>query len=189
METHDFYDGRGPVPAHRHPNGGGWVSDDSKVDPLSIIDEGSSVSSESRVSGGSLVSGSQVSGGSTVSGSRVSESRVSESTVSGSQVSRSQVSGSTVSGSQVSRALIENSRDMLVIGPLGSRDDRLTITFKNRDGTPAVKANTGCWSGTLDEFEARVKEVHGDSKHGREYLATVAYVRALIETRRKEEEA
>lgn len=26
-EKHDFKDGRGPVPAHRHHNGGGWVED------------------------------------------------------------------------------------------------------------------------------------------------------------------
>lgn len=29
---HDFKDGRGRVPAHRHDNGGGWVSDSAKVD-------------------------------------------------------------------------------------------------------------------------------------------------------------
>jgi len=25
MTTHDFQDGNGPVPAHQHANGGGWV--------------------------------------------------------------------------------------------------------------------------------------------------------------------
>jgi hypothetical protein len=29
--THDFGDGNGPVPAHRHPNGGGWVADTAGV--------------------------------------------------------------------------------------------------------------------------------------------------------------
>lgn len=29
--THDFLDGKGPVPAHHHPNGGGWVAETAKV--------------------------------------------------------------------------------------------------------------------------------------------------------------
>ena len=32
--TFDFKDGNGPVPAHEHPNGGGWVADTAKVDTL-----------------------------------------------------------------------------------------------------------------------------------------------------------
>ena len=31
MITFDFNDGNGPVPAHKHPNGGGWVADTAKV--------------------------------------------------------------------------------------------------------------------------------------------------------------
>ena len=30
-ETHDFEDDSGPVPAHRHRNGGGWVADTAAV--------------------------------------------------------------------------------------------------------------------------------------------------------------
>ena len=29
--TFDFEDGNGPVPAHRHSNGGGWVADTAQV--------------------------------------------------------------------------------------------------------------------------------------------------------------
>ena len=32
--TFDFKDGNGPVPAHQHPNGGGWVADTAKVDKI-----------------------------------------------------------------------------------------------------------------------------------------------------------
>jgi len=31
MTTYDFEDGRGPVPAHQHSNGGGWVADSAQV--------------------------------------------------------------------------------------------------------------------------------------------------------------
>lgn len=35
--TYDFEDGRGPVLAHRHPNGLGWVADTAMVDESSYI--------------------------------------------------------------------------------------------------------------------------------------------------------
>ena len=31
MTTYDFLDGAGPVPAHQHSNGGGWVADSTRV--------------------------------------------------------------------------------------------------------------------------------------------------------------
>ncbi len=31
VTTFDFGDGKGPVPAHKHPNGGGWVADTASV--------------------------------------------------------------------------------------------------------------------------------------------------------------
>ena len=34
--TFDF--GAGPIPAHRHPNGGGWVADTASVDPTAYVD-------------------------------------------------------------------------------------------------------------------------------------------------------
>jgi carbonic anhydrase/acetyltransferase-like protein (isoleucine patch superfamily) len=32
VATHDFKDGQGPVEAHQHPNGGGWVANTASVD-------------------------------------------------------------------------------------------------------------------------------------------------------------
>lgn len=36
-DTHDFNDGNGPVPAHRHVNGGGWVANTASVDDTAYI--------------------------------------------------------------------------------------------------------------------------------------------------------
>jgi hypothetical protein len=111
--THDFNDGRGHVPAHRHqnPDGsvGGWVSDDSDVSSGSTVGDGSTVSG-STVGDGSTVSGSTVSDGSTVSGSTVSDgSTVIGSTVIGSTVRGSTVIGSTVIGSTVRGSTVRGS--------------------------------------------------------------------------------
>ena len=36
-EYFDFGDGAGPVPAHRHPNGRGWVADSATVAPSAYV--------------------------------------------------------------------------------------------------------------------------------------------------------
>ena len=36
----DFDDGNGPVPAHKHPNGGGWVADTATVDETAYVEIG-----------------------------------------------------------------------------------------------------------------------------------------------------
>lgn len=34
---HNFEDGRGPVPAQQHPNGGGWVENTATVSPTAYV--------------------------------------------------------------------------------------------------------------------------------------------------------
>ena len=74
--THfDFEDGNGPVPAHRHPNGGGWVADTAKVYETSYVGPDAQVYGDATVYGDAGVSSNAwvydnatVSGNDTVSG-------------------------------------------------------------------------------------------------------------------------
>ena len=62
MTTFDF--GFGPVPAHQHPNGRGWVADTAHVDDSAYIGPDARVFGDARVYGGAWVFGNaQVSGG------------------------------------------------------------------------------------------------------------------------------
>ena len=61
------------------------------------------------------------------------------------------------------------------IGPIGSRKDQIVY---NAD-TDEIQA--GCFRGTLDEFEAAVREKHKTNIHAREYLATVRYLQEMRE--------
>ena len=71
---------------------------------------------------------------------------------------------------------IESYRDCICIGPIGSRNDYLTVTFK-----PATRVTTGCFSGSLDDFR---EEVAGKgSPHREEYEAALLFIEAL-ETKR-----
>ena len=61
------------------------------------------------------------------------------------------------------------------IGPIGSRKDQIVY---NAD-TDEIQA--GCFRGTLDEFEAAVREKHKTNIHAREYLGAVRYLQEMRE--------
>ena len=63
-----------------------------------------------------------------------------------------------------------NDADYICFKGFGSLN-RNTTMFKTKDGNICVSC--GCFHGTLQEFEDKVKGRHGDSKFAREYLACV----------------
>ncbi len=72
-------------------------------------------------------------------------------------------------------AVIESSRDYIFIGPLGSKNKVVTV-FKTYEG---VRVLRGCFYGSIEEFESKVKETHKDNEYGNEYLDFVE----LLKTR------
>ena len=68
------------------------------------------------------------------------------------------------------------------IGPIGSRKDQIVY---NAD---LDEIHTGCFRGTLDEFEAAVRENHKTNIHAREYLATVRYLQEMREIQKTKQE-
>ena len=50
--TYDFQDGNGPVPAHQHPNGGGWVADTATVEETAYVGLNAQVYGSALVEGG-----------------------------------------------------------------------------------------------------------------------------------------
>jgi hypothetical protein len=76
-------------------------------------------------------------------------------------------------------AVIRNTRDLLCVGPVGSRDGHTTF-FRTEGG---VGVRCGCFLGTLGKFRARVEEVHGGDRHGAEYRLAIALAEARMGTR------
>jgi acyl-[acyl carrier protein]--UDP-N-acetylglucosamine O-acyltransferase len=70
-------------------------------------------------------------------------------------------------------ANIQLQYDLVTINNLGSRNAPLSAV-KIKD---IVHVATGCFSGTIDEFDKRVKEVHGESEHGTAYRNVINYVK------------
>ena len=55
------------------------------------------------------------------------------------------------------------------VSKIGSRLGTTTF-FKSKLG---VEVSCGCFSGTLEQFEAKVNETHGNNKHGEEYRLAI----------------
>ena len=60
------------------------------------------------------------------------------------------------------------------IGPIGSRSDYLQIFQTNK----RIEMKTGCFTGSIDEFEKQVISTHGDTQHAQDYLAAITFIRA-----------
>lgn len=67
-------------------------------------------------------------------------------------------------------ARVSGDADYIYLKGFGSHN-RSTTMFRAKDGNICVSC--GCFSGTLEEFESKVKETHGSNKFAREYLALV----------------
>ena len=62
-------------------------------------------------------------------------------------------------------AEVSGDADYLCIKGIGS-EFRNTTAYKSKNG---IEVNCGCFFGTLQDFETKVKQTHGDSKFAKEY--------------------
>jgi hypothetical protein len=60
MKTHNFLDGNGLVPAHRHTNGGGWVADTATVADSAYVGPEARVYGKAQVYGKARVYGDEI---------------------------------------------------------------------------------------------------------------------------------
>ena len=75
-------------------------------------------------------------------------------------------------------AWVHSETDYLCFKGLGSQN-RNTTFFKCEDGH--IHVSCGCFSGSIQEFETKVKKTHGDSKYAKEYLACIEVVKIHFE--------
>ena len=81
-------------------------------------------------------------------------------------------------------ARVSSDADWLTIGPIGSRN--AFITFTNTKG--GIYVACGCFWGTLESFREQVQKTHGDSEHGKAYLAAIEIAKCRIKPHREEAE-
>ena len=72
---------------------------------------------------------------------------------------------------------LQSLSDIIIVGAIGSRNGYTTIFHTDK----GVFVMCGCFKGTLDEFEAKVKETHKGNKHERDYLALIQVAKVKFE--------
>ena len=75
-------------------------------------------------------------------------------------------------------AWVSSARHVLVVGPIGSRDE-FTTFYRDRNNEITVKC--GCFLGKIDVFLDKVADTHGDSKHATTYRAAAALAKLQID--------
>jgi uncharacterized protein YjbI with pentapeptide repeats len=125
---------------------------------------------------GAYLSGANFSGanlsGANFSGANLSGANFREANLSGAYLSGAYLSGANFSGANFSGAKLIGQRPWFQIGPIGSRMDYLTAWITDK----GLKIQTGCFFGTLDEFEANLSSTHQDNNHATEYTAAVSLI-------------
>ena len=144
VNTHDF--GLGPVPAHRHSNGGGWVADSANVSDRTYVGP------LARVAGGTIEGG-------TIRGGTIRGGTIRGGTIEGGTIRGGTIWGGTIRGGTIWGGTIEGTRDLLVVGPVGSEDQILTLA---RDPNQAAghRVSIGCWNNegqTVDDILPEVE--------------------------------
>ena len=74
-------------------------------------------------------------------------------------------------------AYITSSDDLLCVGQLGSRNDYTTFYL---DKDKSIHVSCGCFNGTIEEFENKVEETHGDNKYGKQYEKIINFVKDYL---------
>jgi len=167
--------------------GNAWVSGDARVSGNARVYGNAGVSENAWVSGDARVYGNAwVSGDARVFG----DARVAgNARVSGDAwvYGNAWVYGDAwVSGNArvYGNARVSSDADWLTIGPIGSRN--AFITFTNTKG--GIYVACGCFWGTLESFREQVQKTHGDSEHGKAYLAAIEIAKCRIKPHREEAE-
>ena len=152
------------------------VYGDAQISDNAIVYGHAQVSGSAQVSGYALVSGrAQVYGSAIVFGSAIVSdyARVYGRVYGNAQVSgHAQVFGRT----RIYSGTIKKSSDYMLIGPIGSRDD-FTTFFKAED---KIMVSCGCYKGTIQEFEQKVKETHKDTIFAHQYLNAILCCKTRI---------
>ena len=163
------------VSGNAHVSGNARVSGDAHVFGNARVSGNAHVSGDARVSGNAHVSGdARVSGNAWVYGvARVSgNARVfGDAHVFG----NAWVSGNAhVSGD----ARVSGNAHYITISPIGSEGGCLTA-FVQKDGS--VILNRGCFTGTIEEFVAAVRNKHGGTLHEKTYMIAVDLIVARLD--------
>ena len=74
-------------------------------------------------------------------------------------------------------ACVYGDADFFFVGPIGSRNDQLTV---HADAKIGIRFTTGCFSGTELELSAAVTKTHKSSAYAKQYRAAMALALMVV---------
>ena len=95
----------------------------------------------------------------------------------GVDLSGANLSGVDLRGVDLRGVDLSEANGIISISPIGSRGDML-IGIKHET---LIMVNTGCFWGTVEEFETAVKENHAGTKFERDYILAIALIKSYFE--------
>ena len=120
--------------------------------------------------------------------------------LSGADLSGADLSGAYLRGADLSGAYLSGAKDLIAIGPIGSRGDFIygvrfvagdmhavrrdegTIT-QEKIAKSDIYIKTGCFWGTLAEFKKAVKKTHNDNEYAVAYGAAIVFIRKYFQVK------
>ena len=120
--------------------------------------------------------------GANLDGAYLAGANLARANLDGANLDGANLAGAYLAGANLARAdgeklTLVGKRPVLQIGPIGSRCALLSMYLT--DAGPMVRA--GCFWGSLDDFEGKCEQTHGDNEHGREYGFAALLMRAHAE--------
>jgi hypothetical protein len=68
---------------------------------------------------------------------------------------------------------IQSLNDTLIVGAIGSRKAYTTLFHTDK----GIFVQCGCFRGSLEDFEDKVKQIHKGNKHEKDYMAMIEFAK------------
>lgn len=94
--------------------------------------------------------------------------------LSGANLAGTNLSGVNLCGADFGECgSLPSNSDIMTVGPIGARNIYVVVFHTDK----GIFVSCDGFEGTLKDFEAKVKEDHKDTKHERDYMAMIAFVK------------
>jgi uncharacterized protein YjbI with pentapeptide repeats len=120
--------------------------------------------------------------GANLDGANLAGANLAGANLDGAYLDRAYLAGANLAGANLARAnlaganldgaYLAGKRPIFQIGPIGSRSAYLVAHLTDK----GVALKTGCFTGSVSEFEAKLQAEHGDNNHAQEYRAALALI-------------
>ncbi len=115
--------------------------------------------------------------GANLAGAYLADANLAGANLAGANLAGANLADANLAGAKLGDDILTGDRPIFQIGPIGSRGAYLVSYLTDK----GVKIKAGCFYGSLDEFVSAVLKEHGDSVHGKEYLAAIQMIETHVQ--------